>query len=176
MSYYTTVHYHPNDVYSVYPNLTTIPHYHHVDTVVYHQPEYIDLHPLEFVHRFPVHEFVHLHSLTPVYDHVDYYSKEIPYFKSDTDLDEEHRKTCRCYVHVQEKNKCDKSGWGRRRGCYNPYAVCNRNLPAVHNCSEYYDFDDFSDSELEGYIRAHGIYPKSESRTDMMDAINAKFM
>lgn len=76
MAYYTAVDVHPGNVYSVYPNLTTIPYVHHDDTIVYRQSGPIEYEHLEYVHQFPLHEFTHLYGLTPVHEHTAYHSKE----------------------------------------------------------------------------------------------------
>lgn len=102
------------------------------------------------------------------------YSKESPYFRSNAELTEREKKTCRCYIHVAEKNDCEKTEWGKK-GCYNPYAVCNANLPAVRSCSPYYDFEDFTDRELKGYVRAHAITVKDYTREEMLTAIKKKY-
>lgn len=174
MDHYHTVITHHNDGYvSIVPNVTVLPPVYE-NTMIYNQPGIIDVPHVHYEYGFPYEQFVHTHDLMPVthVDHIDRvvhydtFSKEIPYFKRDTSLSKEQRKSCRCYLHLQEKNRSGNH--------YNPYAVCNRNLPAVRSCSDDYDFEDFTDSELRGYIRAHKIKTHSLDREDMLDAIYNK--
>jgi hypothetical protein len=174
-----TVITHDDGYYSVTPNIEGLPVVYHPNAMVYEQPHYIHYPVLHHMDVFPVDSFVHIHNMTPVAVHTDTfvhedYSKESHYFNEDTKLSKEEQKSCRCYLHIQEKNNCDRNEWNKAPGCYNPYAVCNRRLPAIRSCWKDYDFDDFTDSELRGYARAHGLKPASLNRDDILLAIREK--
>jgi hypothetical protein len=173
MAYYTRIVTSPeNYVHSLQVNMThenpegfvvlplvgDLPYGHEVG--VYRQTAYLDYNTRMGRDDFPLKEFVELHTVSPIT--TDIHSKE--YYFHENPLNERQQAVCRCYIHVAEKG-----------GAYNPYAVCNKSVgTSYRGCSEYYNFDNFTDSELRGYMRLHKIPMKGSSRAQLLNAIKNK--
>lgn len=168
---------------------------HEYAAILFEQPRSIDIPSFKKRKGFPVEAFVDVHGLKEI-ERIEFsvhspsnsYTKE-HYFVEENPLTDQQKKVCRCYLHVSEKNRslhhssrerseervvCKKDEWGRK-GCYHPYKTCGKSVGTSYKyCSEYYDFEDFTDDELRGYARAHGIEEKGKSSYTILKEIRAK--
>lgn len=152
---------------------------HKYSAILFEQHGSIDIQTLNKRRGFPVQAFADVHGLVEI-ERLDFfvyspsasYTKE-HYFIEENPLTEQQKKVCRCYLHVSEKNKCTKEEWGEE-GCYHPYKTCGKSVGTSYKyCSEYYNFDDFTNDELRGYARAHGI-EETGSRKSLLQNIRKK--
>ena len=85
-----------------------------------------------------------------------------PYFKADNDLSDKEKRYCRCVIKVSGKGKVN-----------NPYAVCAKSVKTTsRRCGKNYDFQQFNDDELQGYIKLNKIpLPNYMTRESMLNTI-----
>jgi len=101
------------------------------------------------------------------------------WFKSGHNLDERQEKYCRCILKAatNQPSAClEEKAWFQKRDgktCYNPYAVCAKNVGTTSGeCGENYDFDKIPDEFLEAYASLNKILvPRPYNRNEMLKRI-----
>lgn len=81
--------------------------------------------------------------------------------KQDGSLTDQQQKYCSCVMKVANKQSedCLKSGAYGSGKCYNPYAVCAKNIgTTVRDCMKHYNYDNMTDSELVSLALLHHKY------------------
>lgn len=139
---------------------------------VYKQGYSVNPPPITNRKNFPLSQFTRQYNLTFVGKGKFYagYQQEIPrqvpqqqttpregYFISGNPLSAGQQAYCKCTLDLDEKNPrwCNKEKayfeTRENQTCYNPYAVCTKSVGQQSECSQWFNFDAFSDAELTGY-------------------------
>jgi hypothetical protein len=115
-------------------------------------------HHLELIDRVIIHSTSNYFYLVGYEENIN---PTYPLIRKDTMLNNDEQKFCECVIHVAEKQpgQCNferawfeqrPGGDGRQHECYNPFAVCANSIGTTsRRCFENYDFNEFTDRQLE---------------------------